>query len=50
VGRLVIEDDVGDGANTTIDRGTLDEREFGRGTKIDNLVHIGHNAGLGQNV
>jgi UDP-3-O-[3-hydroxymyristoyl] glucosamine N-acyltransferase len=50
VGRLVIEDDVEIGANTTIDRGTLDETRLGRGTKIDNLVHIGHNCRLGDNV
>ncbi len=50
VGRLVIEDDVEIGANTTIDRGALDETRIGRGTKIDNLVHIGHNCRLGKNV
>ncbi len=50
VGRLVIEDEVEIGANTTIDRGALEETRIGRGTKIDNLVHIGHNCRLGQNV
>lgn len=50
VGRLVIEDDVEIGANTTIDRGALEETRIGQGTKIDNLVHIGHNCRLGQNV
>jgi UDP-3-O-[3-hydroxymyristoyl] glucosamine N-acyltransferase len=50
VGRLVIEDDVEIGANTTIDRGALDETRIGRGTKLDNLVHIGHNCRLGENV
>jgi UDP-3-O-[3-hydroxymyristoyl] glucosamine N-acyltransferase len=50
VGRLVIEDDVEIGANSTIDRGALDETRIGRGTKIDNLVHIGHNCHLGENV
>jgi UDP-3-O-[3-hydroxymyristoyl] glucosamine N-acyltransferase len=50
VGRLVIEDDVEIGANTTIDRGALDETRIGRGSKIDNLVHIGHNCRLGENV
>ena len=50
VGRLVIEDDVEIGANTTIDRGALDETRIGRGTKIDNLVHVGHNCKLGHNV
>jgi UDP-3-O-[3-hydroxymyristoyl] glucosamine N-acyltransferase len=50
VGQLAIEDDVEIGANTTIDRGALDETRIGRGTKIDNLVHIGHNCRLGENV
>ena len=50
VGRLVLEDDVEIGANTTIDRGALDETRIGRGTKIDNLVHIGHNCRIGENV
>jgi UDP-3-O-[3-hydroxymyristoyl] glucosamine N-acyltransferase len=50
VGRLIIEDDVEIGANTTIDRGALDETRIGRGSKIDNLVHIGHNCRLGENV
>ncbi len=49
-GMLVIEDDVDIGANTTIDRGALGETRIGRGTKIDNLVHIGHNVRIGQNV
>jgi UDP-3-O-[3-hydroxymyristoyl] glucosamine N-acyltransferase len=50
VGRLVIEEDVEIGANTTIDRGALDETRIGAGTKIDNLVHIGHNCRIGRNV
>jgi UDP-3-O-[3-hydroxymyristoyl] glucosamine N-acyltransferase len=49
-GRLVIEDMVEIGANSTIDRGALDETRIGRGTKIDNLVHIGHNCVIGKNV
>jgi UDP-3-O-[3-hydroxymyristoyl] glucosamine N-acyltransferase len=49
-GRLVIEDDVEIGANTTIDRGALGETRIGRGTKIDNGVHIGHNCLIGKNV
>jgi UDP-3-O-[3-hydroxymyristoyl] glucosamine N-acyltransferase len=49
-GTLVIEDDVEIGANTTIDRGALGETRIGRGTKIDNLVHIGHNCLIGKNV
>jgi UDP-3-O-[3-hydroxymyristoyl] glucosamine N-acyltransferase len=50
IGRLVIEDDVEIGANTTIDRGALDETRIRRGAKIDNLVHIGHNCQIGENV
>jgi UDP-3-O-[3-hydroxymyristoyl] glucosamine N-acyltransferase len=50
IGRLVIEDDVEIGANSTIDRGALDETRIRRGTKIDNLVHIGHNVEIGQDV
>ena len=49
-GLLVIEDDVEIGANTTIDRGALDETRIRRGTKIDNLVHIGHNCDIGEDV
>ncbi len=49
-GALVIENDVEIGANTTIDRGALEETRIGRGTKIDNLVHIGHNCRIGKNV
>ncbi len=50
VGRLVIEDDVEIGANATIDRGALDETRIARGSKIDNLVHIGHNCEIGEDV
>ncbi len=50
IGTLVIEDDVDIGANTTIDRGALGETRIGRGTKIDNLVHIAHNCILGERV
>jgi UDP-3-O-[3-hydroxymyristoyl] glucosamine N-acyltransferase len=50
VGRLEIEDDVEIGANTTIDRGALAVTRIGRGTKIDNLVHIGHNCQIGEDV
>lgn len=49
-GWLVIEDDVEIGANTTIDRGALEETRIGRGVKIDNLVHIGHNVSVEKNV
>lgn len=50
VGRLVIGNDVEIGANTTIDRGALDETVIGDGVKIDNLVHIAHNVRVGKNV
>jgi UDP-3-O-[3-hydroxymyristoyl] glucosamine N-acyltransferase len=50
VGRLEIEDDVEIGANATIDRGALDVTRIGRGTKIDNLVHVGHNCQIKENV
>jgi len=50
VGRLVIEDDVEIGANATVDRGALDETLIRRGAKIDNLVHIGHNCKIGEDV
>jgi len=48
VGRCVIEDDVEIGANTTIDRGSIDDTVIGAGTKIDNLVHVGHNVRIGR--
>jgi UDP-3-O-[3-hydroxymyristoyl] glucosamine N-acyltransferase len=48
VGTVVIEDDVEIGANTTIDRATLSETRVGRGTKIDNLVMVGHNCVIGR--
>ncbi len=48
VGRCVIEDDVEIGANTTIDRGSIDDTVIGAGTKIDNLVQIGHNVRIGK--
>jgi UDP-3-O-[3-hydroxymyristoyl] glucosamine N-acyltransferase len=50
IGRLIIEDDVEIGANSTVDRGALDVTRIGRGTKIDNLVHIGHNVDIGEDV
>jgi UDP-3-O-[3-hydroxymyristoyl] glucosamine N-acyltransferase len=50
IGRLRIEDDVEIGANSTIDRGALDWTRIGRGTKIDNLVHVGHNVQIGEDV
>ena len=48
VGIVVVEDDVEIGANSTIDRATLGETVIGRGTKIDNLVHVGHNVVVGE--
>ncbi len=48
VGRCVIEHDVEIGANTTIDRGSIDDTVIGAGTKIDNLVMIAHNVRVGR--
>jgi UDP-3-O-[3-hydroxymyristoyl] glucosamine N-acyltransferase len=48
IGIVRIEDDVEIGANATIDRATLGETVIGRGTKIDNLVQIGHNVTVGE--
>ncbi|MGI9103606.1 MAG: UDP-3-O-(3-hydroxymyristoyl)glucosamine N-acyltransferase [Terriglobales bacterium] len=50
IGTLRIEDDVEIGANTTVDRGALDATVIARGTKLDNLVHVGHNVQLGEDV
>ncbi len=50
LGRVVIEDDVEIGANVTVDRATLGETRIGRGTKIDNLVQVGHNVTIGEGV
>ncbi len=47
VGGVIIEDDVELGANVTIDRGALGQTIIGRGTKLDNLVHVGHNVKIG---
>jgi UDP-3-O-[3-hydroxymyristoyl] glucosamine N-acyltransferase len=47
VGRCIIGDDVEIGANTTIDRGSIDDTVIGAGTRIDNLVQIGHNVRIG---
>ncbi len=49
VGRVIVEDDVEIGASATIDRGTLGDTRIGRGTKIDNLVQVGHNVRIGEN-
>ena len=48
VGRVVIEDDVEIGANSTVDRARFGETRIGRGVKIDNLVMIGHNCTIGE--
>jgi UDP-3-O-[3-hydroxymyristoyl] glucosamine N-acyltransferase len=48
VGKVIIEDDVEIGANATIDCGALEDTVIGQGTKIDNLVHVGHNVRLGR--
>ena len=47
-GRVVIEDDVEIGAGTTIDRSSVGQTRIGRGTKIDNLVQIGHSCTIGE--
>jgi UDP-3-O-[3-hydroxymyristoyl] glucosamine N-acyltransferase len=47
LGRVIIQDDVEIGANTTVDRGTLGDTVIGQGTKIDNLVQIAHNVRIG---
>ncbi|MDX2155508.1 MAG: UDP-3-O-(3-hydroxymyristoyl)glucosamine N-acyltransferase [Hyphomicrobiaceae bacterium] len=49
IGRVIIQDNVEIGANTTIDRGSLKDTIIGEGSKIDNLVQIGHNVVLGRN-
>lgn len=48
LGRVVLEDDVEVGANSTIDRARFAETRVGRGTKIDNLVMLGHNVQVGE--
>ncbi len=50
LGRVIIEDDVEIGSNTTIDRGSLSDTVIGPGTKIDNLCQIAHNVKIGKNV
>jgi len=47
VGRVIIQDDVEIGANTTIDRGALDDTVIEQGVKLDNLIQIGHNCRIG---
>lgn len=48
IGRVIIQDDVEIGANSTVDRGALSDTVIGEGTKIDNLVQIGHNVRIGR--
>ncbi len=48
IGRVIIQNDVEIGANTTIDRGSTRDTTIGEGTKIDNLVQIGHNVRIGR--
>src|SRR5712671_4792579 len=50
IGAVVIEDDVELGANTTVDRGALGRTRIGKGTKLDNMVHVGHNCDIGERV
>lgn len=50
LGRVIIEDDVEIGANTTIDRGALGDTVIGTGSKIDNLCQIAHNVKVGRNM
>lgn len=49
VGNVIIEDDVEIGAHVGIDRAAMDSTVIGKGTKIDNLVHVGHNCKIGAN-
>ncbi len=47
VGGCILEDDVEIGSNSTVDRGSIDDTVIGRGSKLDNLVHVGHNVRIG---
>jgi UDP-3-O-[3-hydroxymyristoyl] glucosamine N-acyltransferase len=47
IGRVIIGDDVEIGANTTVDRGALDNTVIGNGVKLDNLIHVAHNCRVG---
>lgn len=49
LGGLIIEDDVEIGANTTIDRGAIDNTVIEKGVKLDNLIQVGHNVRIGEN-
>ncbi len=48
VGGCIIGDDVDIGSNSCVDRGSLDDTVIGQGTKLDNLVHVGHNVRIGE--
>jgi UDP-3-O-[3-hydroxymyristoyl] glucosamine N-acyltransferase len=48
IGRVIIQDDVEIGAGTTIDRGAIRDTVIGEGTKVDNLVQVGHNVSIGR--
>ena len=48
VGGCIIGDDVEIGSNSCVDRGSLDDTVIGQGTKLDNLVHVGHNVQIGE--
>ena len=50
IGTVVIEDDVELGAHTCVDRAALGRTRIGRGTKLDNMVHVGHNCDIGEHV
>jgi len=50
IGTVIIEDDVELGVYTCVDRGALGRTRIGRGTKLDNLVHVGHNCDIGAHV
>ena len=50
IGTVVIEDDVEIGAHACVDRAALGRTRIGRGTKLDNMVHVGHNCDIGERV
>jgi UDP-3-O-[3-hydroxymyristoyl] glucosamine N-acyltransferase len=48
VGGCILEDEVEIGSNSTVDRGSVDDTVIGKGSKLDNLVHVGHNVRIGE--
>lgn len=48
IGRVIVQDDVEIGAGSTVDRGAIRDTVIGEGTKIDNLVQVGHNVSIGR--